>query len=139
MRIDAHQHYWDLERLEYAWMPPEPSVLRQTSLPGDLEPVLANHHFDGSVVVQANVVIEETWWLLDLAARHESIKGVVAWVDLTDPQVGRILDICQLHPKFKGVRHIVHDEPDPRWLLRADVLEGLKELARRDIDRKSVV
>ena len=89
MRIDAHQHYWDLSRLDYPWMPPEPSVLRQTCLPGELEPILANRQFDGSVVVQANVVIEETWWLLDLASRHESIRGVVAWVDLTDPKIGR--------------------------------------------------
>ncbi len=106
MRIDAHQHYWDIARLDYPWMPPGPSVLRQTSLPSDLEPVLATHQFDGSVVVQANVVMEETWWLLDLAGRQDSIRGVVAWVDLTDPMVGRTLDICLLHPKFKGVRHL---------------------------------
>ena len=133
MRIDAHQHYWDVSRLEYAWMPPGESVVRRNYLPADLEPVLADHHFDGSVVVQANFVMEETWWLLELAARHESIRGVVAWVDLTDPEVGRTLDMCRLHPKFKGVRHMVHDEPDVRWLLRDDVVRGLKELARRDI------
>ena len=133
MRIDAHQHYWDITRLDYPWMPPGPSALRQNSLPAELEPILETHRFDGSVVVQANVVMEETWWLLDLAGRHESIRGVVAWLDLTDPMLGRTLDICQLHPKFKGVRHIVHDEPDLRWLLRGDVLYGLRELASRDI------
>jgi L-fuconolactonase len=133
MRIDAHQHYWDLSHLDYPWMPPAPSVLRHTYLPADLEPSLTASRFDGSVVVQANVVIEETWWLLDLAARHESIRGVVAWVDLTDPQLGRTLDICQQHPKFKGVRHLVHDEPDLHWLLRADVRNGLNELARRGL------
>jgi L-fuconolactonase len=133
MRIDAHQHYWDVTRLDYPWMPPGDSILRRNYLPEDLEPVLRDHHFDGSVVVQANVVMEETWWLLDLAARHESIKGVVAWVDLTDPAVGATLDACGKHPKFKGVRHIVHDEPDVRWLLREDVVRGLKELAARGI------
>jgi L-fuconolactonase len=129
MRIDAHQHYWDLTRLDYAWMPPGDSILRRNYLPEDLEPVLRDHHFEGSVVVQANVVLEETWWLLDLAARHESIKGVVAWVDLTDPRMGVTLNECLKHPKFKGVRHIVHDEPDDRWLLRNDVVRGLRELA----------
>lgn len=133
MRIDANQHYWDISRLDYAWMPPGDSVLRRNYLPADLEPILADHHFDGSVVVQANVVMEETWWLLDLAARHESIHGVVTWVDLTDPDVGCALDMCRLHPKFKGVRHIVHDEPDLRWILRDDVVRGLTELVRRDI------
>ena len=133
MRIDSHQHYWDVGRLDYPWMPPGPSVLRRNYLPEDLEPVLADRHFDGTVVVQANVVMEETWWLLDLAARHESIRGVVAWVDLTDPALGATLDQCRRHAKFKGVRHIVHDEPDLRWLLREDVVRGLNELARRGI------
>jgi L-fuconolactonase len=133
MRIDAHQHYWDVTKLDYPWMPPGESVLRRNYLPEDLEPVLTDHRFDGSVVVQANVVMDETWWLLDLATRHESIFGVVAWVDLTDPALGATLDICQRHPKFKGVRHIVHDEPDVRWLLRDDVVRGLQELSRRGI------
>ena len=59
--------------------------------------------------------------------------GVVAWVDLTDPQLGKTLDSLQAHPKFKGVRHPVHDESDDGWLLRPDVLRGLKELERRKI------
>jgi L-fuconolactonase len=133
MRIDAHQHYWDVTRLEYPWMQPGPSILRRNYLPQDLAPILERHRFDGTVLVQANVVIEETWWLLDLASQSETILGVVGWVDLTDPGLGHVLDRCQKHPKFKGVRHIVHDEPDVRWLLRDDVVSGLKELARRDI------
>jgi L-fuconolactonase len=133
MRIDAHQHYWDVSKLDYPWMPPGDSILRRNYLPKDLEPILEQNRFDGTVLVQANVVIEETWWLLDLASRHDSILGVVAWVDLTDERVGDTLDRCQSHPRFKGVRHIVHDEPDLRWLLRPDVIRGLKELARRKI------
>ena len=133
MRIDAHQHFWDISRLHYPWMPPGESVLRRNYLPEDLTPILERHNFDGTVLVQANVTLDETWWLLDLASAHEQIRGVVAWVDLTDPRVGETLDRCQLHPKFKGVRHIVHDEPDLRWLLRDDVIGGLRELARRDI------
>lgn len=133
MRIDAHQHFWDLGFLDYPWMPPGESVLRRNYFPEDLAPILEANRFDGTVVVQANVVIEETWWLLDLASRYDLIRGVVAWVDLTDPNVGDTLDRCQQHPKFKGVRHIVHDELDLNWLLRDDVIRGLRELARRDI------
>jgi L-fuconolactonase len=133
MRIDAHQHFWDLSRLEYPWMPPGESVLRRNYLPEDLAPILELNRFDGTVAVQANVVIEETWWLLDLADRHDLIRGVVAWVDLTDAQLGNTLDRCQGRSKFKGVRHLVHDEPDVRWLLREDVIRGLRELARRNI------
>ena len=89
MRIDAHQHYWDPEVLHYFWMPPEPGLLRRKYLPEDLEPIYQRHHIDGSIVVQAAQVPEEAQWLLDLADRHSSILGVVAWVDLTIGGLGR--------------------------------------------------
>ena len=133
MRIDAHQHFWDIQRFGYPWMPGGESPLRRNFLPQQLETILKRNRFDGSVVVQANVIIEETHWLLDLASQHEFIRGVVGWVDLTDARLGHTLDDLGRHPKFKGVRHLVHDEPDVNWLLRADVLAGLEELARRAI------
>ena len=133
MRIDAHQHFWDLDRFEYRWMPPGPSVLRQNFLPRHLEPILRRNRFDGSVVVQANTLLAETRWLLQLASENEFIRGVVGWVDLTDARVGEALDEFQRHPKFKGVRHIAHDEPEVNWLLRPDVIRGLRETARRGL------
>jgi len=133
MRIDAHQHFWELGRLDYPWMPAEPSVLRQNFFPSDLAPILERNRFEGSVVVQAHHSMAETEWLLELADATEFVRGVVAWVDLTDPHLGKVLDGLQRRPKFKGVRHLVHDEPDDRWLLRPDVLAGLTELARRGL------
>lgn len=133
MRIDAHQHFWDIGRLTYSWMPEEPSKLRRNYLPSDLQPILEAHRFDGSVVVQAHHSLDEARWLLELADHNSFIKGVVCWVDLTDRQVGRALEELQKHPLFKGVRHLMHDEPDPQWLLRHDVLCGLAELERRRV------
>ena len=133
MRIDAHQHFWDISLLTYPWMPSDPSPLRRNYLPSDLQPILETHRFDGSIVVQAHHSLDEARWLLQLASENSFIKGVVAWVDLTDPQVGQALDELQQDAHFKGVRHLVHDEPDPHWLLRPDVLRGLQELARRGI------
>jgi L-fuconolactonase len=133
MRIDAHQHFWDPDRFEYAWMPPAPSVLRQTFLPDRLARILIRNRFEGSVLVQANTLLAETRWLLDLSETNEFIRAVVGWVDLTDPRLGEVLEKLQQHSKFKGVRHPVQDEPDENWLLRRDVLVGLSELARRDL------
>jgi L-fuconolactonase len=133
MRIDAHQHFWDLGRFEYSWMPAGPSVLRQTFLPHLLARILERNRFDGSVLVQANTILAETRWLLDLAEANDFIRGVVGWVDLTDPRLGAVLDELQKRPKFKGVRHPVQDENDDRWLVRDDVLKGLAELARRGL------
>ena len=133
MRIDAHQHFWDLERFEYPWMPPAPSPLAFSFLPQHLRPILKRNKFDGSVVVQAHTSLEETEWLLDLASANEFILGVVGWVDLTDARLGETLDRLQRHPKFKGVRHPAQDELDVNWMAREDVLQGLRELARRGL------
>lgn len=135
MRIDSHQHFWDLNnpKLSYPWMPPAPSPLRRNYLPADLKPLLDSNRFDGCVAVQACQVDSEAEWLLGLADKNSFIKGVVAWVDLKDPHVGNRLDVLQKHSRFKGVRHIIQDEPDVNWALQADVIRGLKELERRDI------
>lgn len=133
MRIDSHQHFWDLEKLPYPWMPPAPSVLRRNYLPADLKPILDNNRFDGCVFVQATQVDQEAEWVLKLADENPFIKGAVLWVNLKDERVGARLDQLQKHPRFKGVRHIVHDEQDNNWVLQPDVIRGLKELERRDI------
>lgn len=133
MRIDAHQHFWDLNRLSYPWMPEGESVLKRDFLPEHLLPKYERNRFDGCVTVQAAALDAETDWLLELAGEHDFIKGVVAWVDLASPDLPKRLDNLQRDPYFVGVRHPVHDEQDGRWLLRSDVIEGLRELARRNI------
>jgi L-fuconolactonase len=57
------------------------------------------------------------------------IAGVVGWVDLTDPAVSDTIALIQATPAGRhlvGLRHLVHDEPDPDWLLRSDVHRGLQ-------------
>jgi L-fuconolactonase len=133
MRIDSHQHFWDLSAVDYFWMPQDHPVLSRNYLPADLWPIYERSLFDGSVVVQAAHNDAEGDWLLSLAAREPRILGVVAWADLASADLGRRLDALQNNPKFVGVRHIVHDEPEVDWLLRPAVVEGLRELARRGI------
>ena len=99
MRIDAHQHFWDIQRFDYPWMPGGESPLRRNFLPQQLETILKRNRFNGSVVVQANVIIEETHWLLELASQHEFIRGVVGWVDLTDARLGHTLDELGRHAR----------------------------------------
>ena len=133
MRIDAHQHFWELDRFHYPWMPADPSPLRRNFLPRDLHPILLRNRFDGTVAVQAACSLDESRWLLELADSHPWILGVVAWVDLTSGGVGTSLDELQRHPRLKGIRHPVHDEADEAWLLRPDVIRGLREVAARDL------
>jgi L-fuconolactonase len=132
MRIDAHHHFWEIGRYTYPWMDESSRVWRHFA-PSDFEPLLQEHRIDRSILVQTICSVPETRWFLDLADRHPFIGGVVGWVDLTDLQVSATLEEFIRHPKFAGIRHPVHDELDPCWLLRPDVQGGLAALERRHI------
>ena len=131
--VDSHQHFWELSRLEYSWMPEGESPLRRNFLPADLRPLIADAGVDRTVIVQAHQSMDETYWLLDLADETDFVAGVVAWVDLADPNVGATLDELMTRRYFCGVRHLWHDEADLGWVVRPDVIRGLEELAARGI------
>jgi L-fuconolactonase len=128
VRIDAHVHVWGPRELEhYDWMTSEMSAIRRPIGLGELEPLLAAHSFDGAVLVQTHPSVEETWAMLGLAAVSPVIAGVVGWVDLTRPDIAETL--AELRGRYLvGIRHQVHDEADPDWLLHDDVRRGLRAL-----------
>lgn len=129
MRIDAHQHFWKYNDRDFGWIGEQVGVLRRDFLPGDLLPLMHGAGFDGSVAVQARQSLEETRWLLELADRSPAIMAVVGWVDLRSPGVGKQLEEFASHPKLRGVRHVVHDESDDRFLLGDDFLRGISHLS----------
>ncbi len=128
MNIDAHQHFWVYNDYDYTWMGPRHDSIRKTFLPRDLAPLLDSIGFDGSVAVQARRTIEETEWLLALAAEYPRIYGVVGWVDLCSPHVGEQIERYAANTSFVGVRHTVHDEPDRNFVRRADFQHGVSLL-----------
>ena len=132
MRLDAHQHFWQYSPEGYPWIQPGWPI-RRDFLPSDLEPLLHNAQFDASIVVQARQSLDESRWLLHLADGHPTIAGVVGWVDLRSDTVAEQLAPLAAHPKFVGVRHVVQDEPDDRFLLREDFVRGVGELAGFDL------
>jgi L-fuconolactonase len=127
--VDAHQHFWWNPSLEdYPWMDGNVAPIRRTFGTDDLRPLLAATGIDATVLVQTRSSLAETERFLDLAVHTDFVAGVVGWVDLTDPGVAAVLRRLQDGPGGRylvGVRHQVHDEPDPEWLLRDDVLRGL--------------
>lgn len=128
--IDAHQHFWNVERLRYGWLTGPWEALNRTHEPEELLPQLTGAGVSGTVVVQAANSLEETRYLLDLSSAHDAIRGVVGWVPLTDlGACERALSEFRSHPAFCGIRHLIHDEPDPDWVVRPDVLEALALLA----------
>ena len=133
MRLDSHQHYWQYDAARYPWIDAGKSILKRDYLPADLEPLLSSTGFDGTIAVQACQSISDTEFLLQLADEHESIKGVVGWVDLCSDRVEDELRRFASHPKLVGVRHIVHDEPDDDFMLREDFRRGISRLRAFDL------
>ncbi|MFE3031709.1 amidohydrolase family protein [Streptomyces canus] len=129
--VDAHHHVWDLSVRDQDWIAPG-SPLRRTFTMADLAPQARAAGVDRTVLVQTVTVPEETPEFLALAAGHELIAGVVGWTDLTRPDVTDELARLRELPGgsyLKGIRHQVQGEPDPEWLLRADVRRGLTAVA----------
>jgi L-fuconolactonase len=133
MRIDAHQHFWQYSPAEYGWIDDKMGVLRADHLPNRLAPLLAAAGLDGTVAVQARQTLAETEWLLELADQNPFIKGVVGWVDLANPELETQLELFAFHSKFCGVRHVVQDEPDDRFMLCPEFLHGIEKLAAFDL------
>jgi len=130
MRIDAHHHFWHYTTAEYGWIDDDMAALRRDFLPPDLEREIARAGMDGVVSVQARQTLEETAWLLGLAAKHNFIKGVVGWVELANPDVGAALAQFASNPKLKGIRHVVQGEPDDNFILGPDFNRGVAQLAK---------
>jgi L-fuconolactonase len=128
MVVDAHHHLWDPAHREYPWMGDELAAIRRRFDAGDLKPLLDANRIDRTVVVQTVSSVEETREFLQAAAENEFIAGVVGWVDLTDRSVAKTLAGLKRSEGgnfLVGIRHQVHDEPDPEWLLREDVQRGI--------------
>jgi L-fuconolactonase len=134
MRVDTHQHFWNLDKVVYPWLKPEHGPIYRTFEAHDLEPLLKAAGIDKTVIVQAADSYEDTEYMLDTAAKYDWVAGVVGWVPLYKPEeADRKLSEFKRNPIFKGIRHLIHDDPDPDWVVRPEVIEGLKVLASHNM------
>ena len=129
--VDAHHHFWGAPSLEaYPWMAGERMApIRHPFGPRELSPLLQAEGVDRTVLVQTRSSLDETREFLAIADAEPFVAGVVGWVDLTDPGVADVIAGLRAGPggeRLVGIRHQVHDEPDAEWLLRPDVVRGLR-------------
>lgn len=131
MRVDAHQHYWHYDPAELPWIGDAMPQLQRDYLPDDFSPRLASQGIDAAIAVQARQHEAETQQLLQWASARGAEDVVVGWVDITDAGLNERL--AQLrHPRLRGFRHQVQDEPDPAaWLRQAAVNRGMTVLQRQ--------
>jgi L-fuconolactonase len=128
--IDSHQHFWWHGRHTYTWPAPAGDRFARDFTPEDLRPELARCGIKGTVLIQVLHQVGETEESLDLSREIGFVRGVVGWLPLVDPEAASNA-LEQLRPRGKlvGARHLISNEPDPRWLLQPGVLESLGLLA----------
>ena len=131
--IDAHHHFWRYNPGEYGWISPAMARLRRDFLPPDLLAEIRSAGVDGVISVQARQSTAETDWLLELAEKNDFIRGIVGWAPLVDPDVEQTLDAWRGRKKLLGLRHVLQDEPDDRFMLRPDFDRGVSLLAGRGL------
>jgi L-fuconolactonase len=132
--IDAHVHVWNFEKAEYDWLKNDTSILNRNYDIEELTAEVKKTTVTGGVLVQAANTYEETNYMLQVANATGWIKGVVGWMPLQDPSfTATAIREYLANPYFKGVRHLIHDEPDPRWLLQPAVIQSLSVLAAYDV------
>ena len=134
MIIDAHQHVWDLDRSPYAWLGPHVPQWNRTFTFEELRPHLVRNGVDATVLVQSDDHDGDTDLMLEVADRHPEIAAIVAYVPLDRPDVAADR-LAQLRkdPRVVGIRNLIHDIPDPDWILRPDVDDGLGVLERAGV------
>ncbi|HXC57649.1 MAG TPA: amidohydrolase family protein [Rhizomicrobium sp.] len=134
MRIDAHQHFWRIDRGDYGWLTAKDhKAIARDFLPADLAPLLQAAKIDKTVLVQAAPSDAETAFLLELAAATPFVAGVVGWTDFAaSDAAARIARLCA-SPKLLGLRPMVQDLEDDEWLLRPDLARAFAAMQRGDL------
>jgi predicted TIM-barrel fold metal-dependent hydrolase len=125
--IDTHQHLWDLDLFSYAWLagaePPAGSVaagrpvLNRSFRMSDYLAATASLGVEKSVHLEADVdepfMIAETRHILALADQPDNpLDGVVACGRPEHADFRKYLEQIVGDPKLKGVRRILHTQPD---------------------------
>lgn len=133
MLIDSHHHLWKYSTDQYGWISDQMLPLKADFLLPELQQTAAESSIDGFVSVQARQSLQETDDLLAMAETEPLIAGVVGWVPLAAPEIGQTLERLGDQKFLKGVRHVVQDEEDDRFILGTDFNRGVSQLETHNL------
>lgn len=124
--VDAHQHFWDLDKNYYPWLRDEPmipfrygdySAIRKTYMPADYRKDASGYEIVGSVYVEAewdrkDPVAEMKY--IDALRRAERLPTVaVAQARLDNPDVESVLEQQSAFSFVRSIRHKPRANPSP--------------------------
>ena len=133
VKIDAHHHLWEYAPKIHDWIDNSMGLLKRDFLPEHLYGEMQSATYNGCVAIQASQTEEETDFLIREAAKYPFIKGVVGWFDLRDPLFDEKLEHYRKSTILKGLRHVVQDEPDEKFLLDKDFMRGISLLEKYNL------
>ncbi len=133
MKIDAHQHFWEIQRGDYGWLTPDLKPLYKDFTADELTPLLNANGIDGTVLVQAAPTVAETRYMLSIADRNDFIKGVVGWVDFETDDTLEILSELADEQKLVGIRPMIQDIADNDWMLKEQFAPVYQQLISKTI------
>lgn len=120
--IDAHQHVWDPAQAEYDWLGPEMAPIDQAMTFAQLAPELRAAGVDFTIQVQSADNPADTALMRASAAQHREVVGIVGFAPLDDADAtAATVDSWAGDSLMVGVRNLIHNKPDPDWLLRPEV------------------
>ncbi|MDD7836356.1 amidohydrolase family protein [Paenarthrobacter sp. AB444] len=138
--IDSHLHLWALDTFvtggerPYSWLGPHHGALFRSFGEDEAWETLDAAGVRGAVLVQADDTVADTESMLAVASRNPWVVGVVGWIRLDAPAEAAFqLDRFAANPVFRGVRHLVHNDPRPDFLDLPSVRESLALVARRGL------
>ena len=115
------------------WLKPDPDFWFRTFAPADLEDAATNIGLGTCVAIEAGRTTRENHALGQWANNFSLIGAFIPYIDLESHDLGQQLDAWQEHAKFRGVRMGFEGHADPGILQKASILEGLREIARREL------
>lgn len=128
MIVDAHQHFWQIDKGMHGWIDDSISGIRRDYLPKHLAPYLAHFGIDKTILVQAAEDLADNSFMDGLAQNADFIGGIVAWLDLSASNAADILHDLAQNPLIKGVRPVLQGIEDSTWILQPAVLDNLRLL-----------
>jgi L-fuconolactonase len=129
--VDAHLHLWTLGEPDYAWLQDAPEQLRWTVSVEAAQRATMSAGVGQVVLVQAADSLSDTQHMRTAAQQWPTVAGIVGWAPLEVPARARaVIDEYGADPGIVGLRHQLHNETDPWWLLRPAVMESLGHGAR---------
>ena len=116
--IDSHFHIWRLQRGDYGWLTPDLKPIYRDVSPDDWWHQAQPCGVTRGILVQAAPTEAETEFLLAQAGLHPGmIAGVVGWTDLEAANAPDRIAMLAGRPLLLGLRPMLHDLPDPAWIL----------------------